>query len=123
MNMDAEGIAAAAAAHGEVTGVLAAESAAGRRSWLVALGEDEGRQWLVLDAGGAPVGERMMVREVASLVAMSELAAELAGEDDVARVASPSYLDEVGTPEVAAVAGVVDAFVAEVEKRYLLPLG
>jgi len=120
--MDAEQVAAAAAKHGAVTGVLAAESASGRRSWLVALGDGEERLWLVLDDAGGPVSERATVREVASLVGMSELAAELAGEDDVARVASPAYLDAVGTARLGAATGVVDAFVAEVEARYLLPL-
>ena len=48
---DLERIAGAAAAHGEVTGVLAAEPARGRRLYLVALGADEARRWLVLDDG------------------------------------------------------------------------
>ena len=115
--MDADQIAAAAAAHGNVAGVLAAESAGGRRSWLVALGDAEDRRWLVLDAEGRPVNERTTVREVASLVAMAEVAAELAGEEDVARVASPAYLDAVGTAELSSATAVVEAFVAEVEER------
>ena len=120
--MELDEIAAAAAAHGEVTGVLAAESAGGERSYLVSLGDGDGRTWLLLDADARPVEERARVRAAASLIAMSELAAELAGADDEARVASPAYLDEVGTAELAAAAGVVDAFVAEVEARYRLPL-
>jgi hypothetical protein len=120
--VDAEQIATAAGAHGRVTGVLAAESASGRRSWLVVLDEDGQRRWLVLDDGGSPVEERATVREVASVVAMSELAAELAGEDDVARVASPSYLDRVGTAELGSATGVVEAFVDDVERDYKLPL-
>jgi hypothetical protein len=120
--VELEQIAAAAGAHGRVTGVLAAESATGRRSWLVALDEGEQRQWLVLDNGGTPVEQRATVREVASLVAMAEVAAELAGEDDVARVASPSYLDKVGTTELGSATGVVEAFVADVERGYKLPL-
>ena len=120
--MDAEQIAAAAAAYGAVTGVLAAESATGRRSWLVALGEDEARRWLVLDGEGKPVGDRPTVREVASLVAMVEVAAELAGEEDVARIASPAYLDTIGTADLSAATSLVEAFLAEVEERYALPL-
>jgi len=120
--MGLEEIARAAAADGEVTGVLAAESAAGERSYLVAFGEGEAREWLLLDAGARPVAERARVREVASLVAMCELAAEQAGVGDEARVASPSYLDTVGTSELAASTAVVDAFVTEVEERYKLPL-
>ena len=120
--MELEQIAAAASAHGEVTGVLAAEDVSGRRWYLVTFGEDDPREWLVLDAGGAAVAERVRVLEVASLVAMCELAAELAGKGDEARVASPAYLDTVGTAELGAMTGVVDAFVNEVERGYKLPL-
>jgi hypothetical protein len=105
-----EQIAAAASAYGEVTGVLAAESASGRRTWLVAFAE------------GAPVDDRTTVREVASLVAMAEVAAELAGEDDVARVASPAYLDKFGTADLGAATPIVEAFVDDVARGYKLPL-
>ena len=120
--MELEQVAAAAAAHGEVTGVLAAEVASGQRSYLVAFGEGDAREWLVVDAEARAVDERVRVLEVASLVAMCELAAELAGEGDDARVATPAYLDAVGTPELGSSTGIVDAFVAEVEARYKLPL-
>jgi hypothetical protein len=120
--VDLEEIARAAAGHGEVTGVLTAESAGGERSYLVALGDGEAREWLLLDADGRPVHERSRLREVASLVAMCELAAEQAGVADEVRIASPGYLDAVGTSELAAATGVVDAFVTEVEQRYKLPL-
>jgi len=120
--MELEEVARAAAAHGRVRGVLAAESAGGDRSYLVAFGTDEGSDWLLLDAAGQPVDDRIRVREVASLVAMCELAAELAGAVDEARVASAAYLDAVGTSELAASTSVVDAFVTEVEARYKLPL-
>ena len=121
--MELEQIAAAAGAYGDVTGVLAAESATGIRSYLVSFGEGDAREWLVLDADGRAVGERVRVLEVASLVAMCELAAELAGLGDEARVASPAYLDAVGTAELGAATGVVDAFVSEVEMRHKVPLG
>ena len=120
--VELEQIAAAAAAHGEVTGVLAAEAVSGQRSYLVAFGAGDTREWLILDAEAGVVDERVRVLEVASLVAMCELAAELAGLDDEPRVASPAYLDAVGTAELGAATGVVDAFVAEVEARYKLPL-
>lgn len=120
--MGLDEIAQAAAAYGEVTGVLAAESAGGERSYLVALGEGDAREWLLLDAAGAPVTERSRVREVASLVAMCELAAEQAGAADEARVASPAYLDATGTSGLAGATAVVEAFVQEVEERYALPL-
>ena len=120
--MELDEVARLATAHGEVTGVLAAQSADGERSYLVAFGADDGRQWLLLDDAARPVADRARVREVSSLVALSELAAEAAGKADEARVASPAYLDAVGTSALAASMGIVEAFVAEVEARYKLPL-
>jgi hypothetical protein len=76
-------IAAAAAAHGEVTGVLAAEPSPGLRRYLVALGGDGHRRWLVVDDGGGAVDDRSDVRDTASIVAMCELAADLAGGGDL----------------------------------------
>jgi hypothetical protein len=80
---DLERIAAVAAVRGEVTGVLAAEPARGSRFYLVALGGDDARRWLVLDDAGQPVDRRDDVRDVASIVAMCELAADLAGGGDL----------------------------------------
>jgi hypothetical protein len=80
---DLDRIAAAAAAHGEVTGVLAAEPGVARRFYLVALGADEARRWAVLDDTAALVDRRDDVRGVASIVAMCELAEELAGGGDL----------------------------------------
>jgi hypothetical protein len=172
---DLERVAAAAGAYGPVTGVLAAEPASQPRSYLVALGEDDRRAWLVLDEAGGRVEDRALVREVASIVVLCELAAELAGGGDVGelrrglaevraseqlegieaaeaaagaleqavgeapRVASPAYLDAVGTAArrlegslgehgspfanaVAASSAAVDEFVREVEARYAGPL-
>jgi hypothetical protein len=78
-----ERIAGIASAYGEVTGVLAAEPAGRRRLYLVALGTETDRRWLVLDADGAVADRRNEVREAASIVAMCELAAELAGGGDL----------------------------------------
>jgi hypothetical protein len=75
---DLDRAAASASARGSVTAVLAAEVATGR-AYLVALGEDDGRAWLVLDAAFEAVSDRERVREVASIVVLCELAAELAG--------------------------------------------
>jgi hypothetical protein len=80
---DLERIAARAAEHGDVRAVLAAEPARTRRFYLVALGEDEGRRWVVLDDAGSPVSSRDDVRDVASIVAMCELAEDLAGGGDL----------------------------------------
>ena len=83
LHEDLERIAVAATAHGEVAGVLAAEPARDRRFYLVALGADEGRRWIVLDEDGQPVGRRDDVRDTASIVAMCELAGDLAGGGDL----------------------------------------
>jgi hypothetical protein len=80
---DLERIAATAAEHGVVSGVLAAEPVDGRRRYLVALGPEETRRWVVLDDAGAIVGRRDEVRETASIVAMCELAEDLAGGGDL----------------------------------------
>jgi hypothetical protein len=76
-------IAGAATAHGDVTAVLAAEPASGMRRYLVALGEDVERRWLVLDDAGAVVTLRDEIRDTASIVAMCELAEVLAGGGDL----------------------------------------
>ena len=84
-----ERIAAAAAAHGEVAGVLAAEPARGRRLYLVALGD--GRR-AALDRArrgrSQPVDRRDDVRDTASIVAMCELAGDLAGGGDLEELRS-----------------------------------
>jgi hypothetical protein len=81
-------IAGAAAAHGDVTGVLAAEPGGGRRFYLVAYGGDDDRSWLLLDRDGAPVERREDVRDAASIVAMCELAGDLAGGGDLEQLRS-----------------------------------
>jgi hypothetical protein len=74
-----ERIAGAASAFGDVKAVLAAEPAGRGRLYLVALGEDDAREWVVLDEAGGPIADRGLVREVASIVVMCELAEELSG--------------------------------------------
>ena len=76
-------IAVAAATHGEVTGVLAAEPARGQRCYLVALGSEDERRWLLLDDDAQPVTRRQDVRDAASIVAICELAGELASGGDL----------------------------------------
>jgi hypothetical protein len=85
LEADLERIAAAAAAHGRVTAVLAAEPASSLRRYLVAF-DDEERRWLVLDDDGAVVTARDEVRDTASMVAMCELAEDLAGGGDLERL-------------------------------------
>jgi hypothetical protein len=83
---DLERIAAGAAGYGTVAGVLAAETTTGSRSYLVALGDGEARSWLVLDDAGEPASDRELVREVASIVVMCELAGDLAAGGDLERL-------------------------------------
>jgi hypothetical protein len=80
---DLERIAGAAAAHGQVTAVLAAEPASGLRRYLIALGDGEERRWLVVDDAGAVVEGLDEIRDTASIVAMCELAEDLAGGGDL----------------------------------------
>lgn len=77
-------IAAAVAAYGEVSGILAAEPAPGRRVYLVAFGAGEDGEWLVVDDAAVPVVRREDVRDTASVVALCELATDVAGGGDVA---------------------------------------
>jgi hypothetical protein len=80
---DLERIATAAAAYGDISGVLAAEPAVGKRVYLVAFGDDEARRWALFDDSGSIVDRREDVRDAASIVAMTELSAELAGGGDL----------------------------------------
>jgi hypothetical protein len=79
-------VAAAARAHGPVLAVLAAEPAAGYRLYLVALGPEDARRWAVLDDEASVVTRRDDVREAASIVALCELAEDLAGGGDLERL-------------------------------------
>jgi hypothetical protein len=72
-------VADAATRYGAVSGVLAAEPASGLRAYLVALGEGDSREWILLDADCAPVADLERVRQAASIVVLCELAGELAG--------------------------------------------
>ncbi len=62
-----------------VEAVLAAEPSAGRRVYLCAFDGGHGRTWLALDAAGAPVTSRSLVRETVSITALCEVAEETAG--------------------------------------------
>src|SRR6478672_8426156 len=146
---DLERIATLAAAHGPVSGVLAAEPGRGRRLYLIAFGGDDDREWLVLDDEGAPITRRDDVRDTASIVAMCELAGDLAGGGDletlrsqlarVRMVEQPPGIEEAGaatmtleralgetsSPFSAAIrasTGAVEEFVADVERGYKAPL-
>ena len=83
LTAELERIAAAASENGEVTGVLAAEATPGRRTYLVSLGAGDARRWLVFDDYARPLERRELVRETASIVALCELAADVAAGGDV----------------------------------------
>jgi hypothetical protein len=80
---DLQRIAAAAAEHGAVAGVLAAEPLLGRRTYLVAYDDNSRRTWVAFDDDARPLRRRELVRETASIVALCELAAEVAGGGDL----------------------------------------
>jgi hypothetical protein len=130
-------IAAAAAAFavdGErVEAVLPAEVAAGERTYLVAFADNgSARSWLALDAAGAPVTSRDRVRDAVSITALCEVAEDGVPEKSLApapRLASPTYLDELGAtagPEVApaiqGALGAVEELAKDVEANYKLEL-
>jgi hypothetical protein len=100
-----------------VEAVLAAEPASGRRLYLVAYTGNDRRSWLVVDDDGAPVLERAVVREVVSLTAMCELAGDAAG-DDPPRLATPAYLDALGSAALAGAFDAVEALTEDVEASY-----
>ena len=76
--------AVAASRRGEVTGVLAAEPREGLRLYLVSLDGGEGPRWIVVDPEGGEIDRLEDVRSAASIVALSELAADVAGGGDLA---------------------------------------
>jgi hypothetical protein len=78
-----EAIAARAAEHAGadevVAAVIPAESTSGRVYLCAYRRGDDETTWLLLDGDGEPVVERVAVRDVASLAALVELAADNAG--------------------------------------------
>ena len=66
-----------------LAGVLAAEPGPGRRVYLCAFERGAERSWLALDAAGAPLEDRLQVREAATITALCELAADTAGGGDL----------------------------------------
>lgn len=112
--------AAELAAPGEhVSAVLAAEPSAGARVYLCSFGSDTGLSWLALDSSGEAVTNRAVVREAVSLLALCEIAEEAAEIEVVhPRLATPAYLDSIGTPDVAASMHAVDALLQDVESAY-----
>jgi len=64
--------------------VLAAEPHTGERVYVCAFEEaDGGRTWVAVDPDGEPIAERQRVREAVSIVALCELAEEIAAGGDL----------------------------------------
>jgi hypothetical protein len=72
----------------EVVGVVPAEPTGGERVYLCAYAAGDRRRWLALDAGGAPVADRRLIRDAVAIAAMCELAEETAGGGDVGELRS-----------------------------------
>jgi hypothetical protein len=123
---DLERAAEAAAAFAEqderLEAIFAAEPGPGRRVYLCAYAGGAGRTWLVLDEQADAVTDRALVREAVSLAALSEIAGE-AVDDAPPRLASPAYLDAVGSADALAVAySAVESLTQEVEAAYKVEL-
>jgi hypothetical protein len=63
----------------ELAGVLAAEPVGHGRVYLCAYTGEQGHTWLVLDDDAGPITDREVIRQAASLLALSEVAEESAG--------------------------------------------
>jgi hypothetical protein len=128
----AEAAVANAADGEELAGIVPAEPSRGVRFYLCAYRRGEETSWLVLDADGAPVEDRSLVRDAVSIAALWELANELRGDEiDGTQVASPALLDraaaDVEDPvayaqAIAQATGTVDELIRDVERGYKRPL-
>ena len=129
LSEDVSRIAAAAATHRapgqRVVAVLAVETAAGERVYLSAFADADGQQeWLALDHDGAPVTDRALVREAASIAALVEVAEEAAEQvAEGPRLASLPYLDSIGgDASIAAALPAVEELTRDIEQNYKLEL-
>ena len=136
MNAELRRIAEAAVAYAaegeELSGIVPAEPSQGVRLYLCAYRHGEETSWLVLDADGAPVEDRSLVRDAVSIAALWELANELRGaETDGTQAASPGLLDEAAASAedpaafaqaIAQATGTVDELIRDVERGYKRPL-
>ena len=110
----------------ELSGIVPAEPAAGRRLYVCAYRDGAETRWLVLDATGVAVEERALVHDAVSIAALCEVAEDAAGlEAREPRVASPALLDELGAnagPQLAATvkgaAATIEDLVRDVERGY-----
>jgi hypothetical protein len=118
----AEAAAAFAGQNERLEAILAAEPGPGRRLYLCAYSGGAGRTWVLLDDAGQAVTDRALVREAVSLCALCEIAGE-AADDESPRLASPAYLDAVGSADTLALAySAVESLTQEVEAAYNVAL-
>jgi hypothetical protein len=117
----------------ELAGIVPAEPGSGARLYVCAYREGDETSWLVLDAEGTPVDDRLLVRDAVSIAGLVELAEEAAGvpAQREPRVATAAHLDALGTESVdrqvfvGAMKGAtetVEELVREVERGYKRPL-
>jgi hypothetical protein len=95
----AEAAAPYAAPGEELAAVLPVEPASGERVYLCAFVRADGTQsWLAFDDSGAPLTNRALIRDAASVAALVEIAEESVAipTGDEPRLASPAYLDSLG---------------------------
>jgi hypothetical protein len=67
----------------EVVAVIPADPGSGARVYLCAYEANGERSWLALDADGAPIADRVLVRDAVAIAAMCELAEDSAGGGDL----------------------------------------
>jgi hypothetical protein len=119
-----------AAPNERISGIVAATPIGGEVVYLCAYESGDGHTWLAFDEAGAPVADRRLVHDAASLAALCEAVEDLAGvEPPHPRLATHAYLDALGTGIGAGLAGAVESalpaveeLAAQVEAHYKVPL-
>jgi hypothetical protein len=115
----AEAAARYAAPGEELAAVVPVEPASGERVYLCAYVLADGTQsWLGLDDRGAPLTNRTLIRDAASIAALVEIAEESAAvlTGDEPRLASPEYLDSLGATANGDVAGALQSALPAIEE-------
>jgi len=119
-----------AASNERISGIVAASPIAGAVVYLCAYESADGHSWLAFDESAAPVEDRRLVHDAASLAALCEAVEDLAGvEPPQPRLATHAYLDALGAGIGAGLAAAVESVLpaveelaAQVEAQYKVPL-
>ena len=116
----------------ELAGIIPAEPKTGGRVYVCAYQYGDETSWLVLDASGDPVADRVLVKDAVSIAALVELAEEAGGgENGEPEVATLARLDSLGAEAENPVAfaeamkcgaETVNELVRDVERGYKIPL-